>query len=91
MLCATVQGMKKIARSVRRRRRYIRAWISGEGISNHQCSVSDISDSGMKLVSILADKIPDAFTVKFNATSPNNGRCRVVWRKSFSLGVKFDR
>jgi hypothetical protein len=58
---------------------------------DHECSVCDISDGGMMVVSKLADKIPDTFTVYFNATSPNNGRCRVVWRKNSSIGVKFDR
>jgi hypothetical protein len=29
--------------------------------------------------------------VYFNATSSNNGRYRVVWRKSSSIGVKLDR
>ena len=82
--------MKRIARSPRRRR-YIKAWISGEGFSSHRCSVSDVSDGGMKVISILADKIPDTFTVKFNPTSPQNGRCHVVWRKNSSLGVKFER
>jgi hypothetical protein len=82
--------MRRSARSARRRR-YIKAWISGEGISNHQCSVSDVSDGGMKVVSILADKIPDTFTVEFNPTSPRNGLCHVVWRKNSSLGAKFER
>ena len=81
---------KHFARSTRRRR-HITAWISGEGFSNHECSVCDISDGGMMVVSELADKIPDTFNVRFNATSPNNGRCRVVWRKGSSIGVKFDR
>lgn len=85
-----MQAMKKFTRSVRRRR-YTTAWISGNGISNHECSVFDVSDGGMMLVSMLADTIPDTFTVRFNATSPNNGRCRIVWRKGSSIGVKFVR
>ena len=84
------QSTKQLTRSVRRRR-YTTAWISGEGIPDHECSVCDISDSGMKVISKLADKIPDAFTVRFNATSPNNGPCQVVWRKHSSVGVKFVR
>jgi hypothetical protein len=84
------KGMKKLTRSLRRRR-YTTAWISGVGISNQECSVFDVSDGGMMLVSTLADKIPETFTVRFNATSPNNGRCRIVWRKSSSIGVKFVR
>jgi hypothetical protein len=82
--------MPKLVRVPRRRRR-IKAWISGEGISNLECSVQDISEDGMMLVSKLVDKIPKTFTVRFNAMSPNNGPCRVVWRKSSSIGVKFDR
>jgi hypothetical protein len=82
--------MKRIARSARRRR-YIKAWISGEGVSNHQCSVSDVSDGGMKVISIMADKIPDTFNVEFNPTSPKNGLYHVVWRKNSSLGAKFVR
>jgi hypothetical protein len=82
--------MKKIARSARRRR-HLKAWISAEGIPDHQCSVNNVSASGMNIVSMLADKLPKTFTVKFNPTSPNNGPCRVVWRKNFSLGVKFER
>jgi hypothetical protein len=82
--------MQKIERSVRRRR-YTKAWVSAEGITNLECSVIDVSDGGMKLVSALADKIPDTFTVRFNSTSPNNGLCQVIWRRPRSLGVKFVR
>jgi hypothetical protein len=42
------------------------------------------------LDSKLADKIPDTFSVKFNATSPSNGRCRVESSRS-SIGAKFER
>jgi hypothetical protein len=84
------QSRKPYPRAVRRRR-YTTAWISGDGFPEHECSVFDISDSGMKLISKLADKIPDSFAVRFNSSSPNNGRCRVVWRKGSSIGVKFDR
>ena len=69
----------------------MKAWVSAEGIDKLRCSVFDVSDGGMKLVSILADKIPDTFNIKFNATSPNNGPCRVAWRGVSTLGVKFDR
>jgi PilZ domain len=82
--------MPEFVRHVRRRR-HTKVWVSGEGISEQECSVCDISASGMKLISTLADKIPNRFTVRFNATSPNNGPCRVVWRKRSSIGVKFDR
>jgi hypothetical protein len=74
-----------------RRRRYIKAWISGKGIANVECSVYDISDGGMMLVTKFADKIPNTFNVKFNATSPNNGPCHVVWRNGSTIGVMFDR
>jgi hypothetical protein len=82
--------MRKSARSPRRHR-YIKAWISGKGFASHECSVSNVSADGMKVVSTLADKIPDTFTVEFNPTSPNNGLCHVVWRKNSSLGARFDR
>jgi hypothetical protein len=82
--------MPKLVRAPRRRR-YIKAWISAEGLPDLECSVCDISDGGMLLVSKLADKIPDTFTIKFNATSPNNGPCRVVWRNGSTVGAMFDR
>ena len=82
--------MPKLVRAPRRRRN-IKAWVSGEGVSNLECSVHDISENGMMLVTKLADKIPNTFTVRFNATSPNNGPCRVIWRSGSSIGAKFDR
>jgi hypothetical protein len=82
--------MKQIARSARRRR-YLKAWILAEGIPDHECSVNNVSASGMNIVSMLADKLPETFTVKFSRTSPTIGLCRVIWRKNFSLGVKFER
>jgi hypothetical protein len=81
--------MPKLVRAPRRRRN-IKAWVSGEGVTNLECSVYDISETGMMLVTKLADKIPNTFTVRFNATSPNNGPCRVVWRSGLSIGAKFD-
>ena len=45
----------------------------------------------MHLVSMLADKIPDSFAIKFNRMSPNNGACRVIWRSNYSFGAKYER
>jgi hypothetical protein len=44
---------KQFTRSVRRRR-YTTVRISGEGIPDHECSVCDISDGGMMLVSTIS-------------------------------------
>ena len=76
---------------VPRRRRNIKALVSGEGVSKLECSVPDVSETNMMLVTKLADKIPNAFTVRFNATSHDNGPCRMVWRSGSSIGAKFDR
>jgi hypothetical protein len=83
--------MPKLVRRTPRRRRHIKARIFGEGISDLECSVYDISDDGLMLISKLADKIPNTFNVRFNATSPNNGPCRVIWRSRSSIGAKFIR
>ena len=83
-------GMAKIPRPVRRRRN-IKAWISGDGIEPHQCAVFNVSDDGVHLISMLADKIPDSFAIKFSPTSPSNGLCRVIWRANHSLGARYER
>ena len=82
--------MPKTPRPVRRRRN-IKAWISADGFDPLQCSVFNMSETGLQLISVLADKIPDTFNIKISRTSPNNGPCQVIWRRQHSLGVKYER
>lgn len=75
---------------VTRRRRRISAWISEGDLKKLECSVFDVSEGGMKLLTPMADRIPDDFNIQFSKTSPNNGRCHVQWRKNNVMGVRVE-
>ena len=51
------------------------------------CSISDVSNQGVKITGVLAFAIPDEFVLCFP-----HGRarqCRVCWRLAFALGAEF--
>ena len=51
------------------------------------CSVSDLSDRGVRITGVLALAIPDEFVLCL--LNGQARQCRVRWRLTFALGAEF--
>ena len=54
------------------------------------CALSDISHIGARISIPDSDVIPDNFILFLAENGAARRRCRVIWRKSRELGVKFE-
>ena len=61
--------------------------VGGEPICD--CALMDVSDGGARLAVLAVEMVPDAFILRFSATSDVSRRCKVAWRKDDEIGVIF--
>ena len=52
------------------------------------CMIVDISDTGVRLHTELAD-VPDEFMIIISGLEHGRRECRVVWRLGFEIGAEF--
>jgi hypothetical protein len=58
--------------------------------SSLPCVVHNLSNTGARITSPEIARVPDQFTLELSPDEGNRARvCRVVWRTSAELGVKF--
>ncbi len=60
----------------------------GKG-SARTCTVSDISQTGARLVLDSDDELPDRFVLLFTRNGDTRRCCRIVWRTGMTVGVAF--
>ena len=62
----------------------------GDGAST-ACEILDISDGGAKLRPLMCapKSMPDIFTLWISKSGKVQRRCKVAWRSSTEIGVKF--
>src|SRR6516164_9752654 len=79
----------------RERRKDFRVeWHSPGTIYNHEsdsgyhCIVEDLSNGGAKISDVAVGDVPDQFTLHIAGDSRTR-KCRVIWRKTGSLGIRF--
>jgi hypothetical protein len=53
------------------------------------CLITDISESGARLLLDKNDKLPDRFMLLLSARGEARRRCRVIWREDLTVGVAF--
>jgi hypothetical protein len=53
------------------------------------CTISDVSDTGARIVLDVNNELPDRFMLLLSHNGSPRRRCRVVWRNGASLGVEF--
>jgi hypothetical protein len=53
------------------------------------CTLSDVSQSGARLVLAKDEKLPDRFVLLLSANGGARRRCQVIWRDGLTVGVKF--
>lgn len=74
-----------------RRRLNKPGWISADGaFAVQRCTVENISPGGAQIHAAQASSIPDRFTLSFSQADRRGRRCRVVWRRGGTLGVRFE-
>ena len=59
-----------------------------EGDSGYHCTVKDLSNGGAKISDVAVADVRDQFTLHIAGDSKTR-KCRVVWRKADSFGIKF--
>ena len=53
------------------------------------CAITDISESGARLVVERDKELPDRFVLLLTGGGKAHRRCRVVWRRGAAVGVQF--
>ena len=64
------------------------AWIETGQKELLPCAVRDMTLKGARLRAPDV-ALPDEFTLRLDASSSLKRRCKVIWRRGFSVGVKF--
>ena len=82
--------MDKDNRKDRRRPMRYTAWVAVGPKQLHRCVVSDISESGARIVVENSSLIPDCFFLFLSPTGAARRACRVAWRNATQIGVKFE-
>jgi hypothetical protein len=59
-----------------------------EGDSGYHCTVRDLSNGGAKISDVAVGDVPDQFTLHIAGDSRTR-KCRLLWRKADSLGIRF--
>jgi hypothetical protein len=75
----------------RKRRRELR-YLAHILIDEHgvrSCAISDISDSGARLIVDEEGELPDKFILLLNKSGGARRVCRLVWRDGKTVGVEF--
>lgn len=68
------------------------AWITLEGgFAARHCVVQDISTAGARIAVDDAVTLPGMLRLAFSRDARTGHKCRVVWRRARSAGLKFVR
>jgi hypothetical protein len=69
--------------------RYAARAVFADGARSIWCEVVDISKSGAKLSTEQVTSLPDQFLLMLSTQGSARRNCRVVWRGSSEVGVRF--
>lgn len=78
--------MRRQSREEVSRRAWIERTSDGPPLS---CTVIDISPSGAKIEVDDAMQLPDEFAIRLTRSGQPNFSCKVVWRNTTAVGVRF--
>jgi len=78
-------------RHTRRQPMRYSAWVAITPERRSGCIVTDISESGARIDVNDTTALPDSFVLLLSNNGAARRFCRVVWRKSHQLGVKFEK
>jgi hypothetical protein len=85
-----VDSREKVQREQRRQLHKRLAWITvGDGVTEHECHVLDLSSGGARIAMDDAMDVRDQFELTLVRGHHKRERCEVVWRRGKTYGVKF--
>jgi hypothetical protein len=61
----------------------------GDGSPARECMLCDASQEGAQLQVAEPDSVPDEFTLALSSDGAARRKCRVAWRTTTQIGVKF--
>jgi hypothetical protein len=76
-------------RSPRKHLRYPGEIDIGDGSALRKCLLSDISDTGARVMIEKPDEIPDKVMLLLGHERGARRRCKVVWREDKQIGLEF--
>jgi hypothetical protein len=79
----------ELRRKPRRHFRYSAKILTDKKGPRCSCSISDISESGARLVLDSDEELPHRFVLLLTAKGEARRHCRVVWRHELTVGVAF--
>jgi hypothetical protein len=69
--------------------RYAAKIVMDENGTTQSCLISDISESGARLITKEAGELPDQFILLLSSTGEVRRTCSLVWREGKVTGVRF--
>jgi c-di-GMP-binding flagellar brake protein YcgR len=63
----------------------------GDGTTICQCTMSDVSQGGTKLMVERPSTIPESFVLVLSRDARTHRKCKVRWRSETAIGVEFIR
>ena len=79
----------ELRKKPRRQFHYLAKIVTGETEPQLNCTISDVSTSGARLVLENDDKLPDCFTLLLSRNGGARRQCRIIWRTGLTVGVEF--
>ncbi len=79
----------ELRRKTRRQFRYTASILADNSAPPVSCSISDISETGARLVLEKDTTLPDKFILLLTANGGALRHCRMVWRTGLAIGVEF--
>jgi hypothetical protein len=82
-----MSGEKRSAR--RKSLKYPARIELGDGTPSRECLLSDVSESGARVVLKTIENLPNQFTLLIGSLGAAPRVCKVVWRDEAELGLEF--
>ncbi len=79
----------ELRRKPRRQFHYSARILTDKNAPPLTCSISDVSETGARIVLEQDEDLPDRFVLLLTASGDARRICRVVWRTGSTLGVEF--
>jgi hypothetical protein len=79
----------ELRRKPRRQFHYSAQILTDKKGPPRECSISDISETGARLLLARDEELPDRFVLLLTASGDARRVCRVVWRTGMAVGVEF--
>jgi len=83
------RGRAELRKKPRRQFQYTARIVADAATPPRPCAISDISDSGARIVLNSQADLPEQFILLLTKEGRARRKCRVVWRSGSIVGVEF--